>query len=184
MCSINFSLFFWASFPATTPRATTPHRSLFRLPRRGLPRPYRSFKLTGYHVCRVTTPELPRSKQTSGYRQVITPTGSFFFIFPFIGNTSVFHNNNNFSTEPGAHRTDPLNKVRTSQCRSIASMRASCCEWDETLLLYLDYSLYWYNSSTYSRRTGQQYLVQVREVGFRADLTYRTDSLKVRPDLP
>ena len=24
MCSINFSLFFWASFPATTPRATTP----------------------------------------------------------------------------------------------------------------------------------------------------------------
>ena len=78
----------------------------------------------------------------------------------------------------------PLYQVRTSQCRSIASMRASCCEWDETLLLYLDYSLYWYNSSTYSRRTGQQYLVQVREVGFRADLTYRTDSLKVRPDLP
>ena len=24
MCSINFSLFFWVSFPATTPRATTP----------------------------------------------------------------------------------------------------------------------------------------------------------------
>ena len=24
MCSINFSVFFWASFPATTPRATTP----------------------------------------------------------------------------------------------------------------------------------------------------------------
>ena len=24
MCPINFSLFFWASFPATTPRATTP----------------------------------------------------------------------------------------------------------------------------------------------------------------
>ena len=65
---------------------------LFRLPRRGLPRPTRlfsgyhaegyhartdTFKLTGYHVCRVTTAELPRSKQTSGYRQVITPAGSF-----------------------------------------------------------------------------------------------------------
>ena len=50
--------------------------SLFRLPRRGLPRPTAlfsgyhaegyhartdAFKLTGYHVCRVTTPELPRS---------------------------------------------------------------------------------------------------------------------------
>ena len=36
-----------------------------------------TFKLTGYHVCRVTTPELPRSKLTSGYRRVITPAGSF-----------------------------------------------------------------------------------------------------------
>ena len=36
-----------------------------------------TFKLTGYHVCRVTTPELPRSIQTSGYRRVITPAGSF-----------------------------------------------------------------------------------------------------------
>ena len=36
-----------------------------------------TFKLTGYHVCRVTTPELPRSTQTSGYRRVITPAGSF-----------------------------------------------------------------------------------------------------------
>ena len=45
--------------------------SLFRLPRRGLPHPTALFygyhartdasKLTGYHVCRVTTPELPRS---------------------------------------------------------------------------------------------------------------------------
>ena len=62
------------------------------LPQRGLPRPTAlfpgyhakgyhartdAFKLTGYHVCRVTTPELPRSKQTSGYRQVISPAGSF-----------------------------------------------------------------------------------------------------------
>ena len=52
------------SFPATTPRATTPVHIY-------------AIKLTGYHVCRVTTPELPRSKQTSGYRQVTTPAGSF-----------------------------------------------------------------------------------------------------------
>ena len=84
VCSFNFSV----SFPATTPRATTPHRSLFsgyhaegyHAP----PIPYGyhaegyhartyTFKLTGYHVCRVTTPELPRSIQTSGYRRVITP---------------------------------------------------------------------------------------------------------------
>ena len=66
--------------------------SLFRLPRRGLPRPTalfsgyhaegyhartEAFKLTGYHVCRVTTPELTRSIHTSGYRRVITPAGSF-----------------------------------------------------------------------------------------------------------
>ena len=66
--------------------------SLFRLPCRGLPRPTAlfsgyhaegyhartdAFKLTGYHVCRVTTPELQRSKQTSGYRRVITPADSF-----------------------------------------------------------------------------------------------------------
>ena len=60
MCSTNFSLFFWFSFPATTPRATTPYRSLFRLPRRGLQRPYRCIqanrlpRLQGYHT-RATT---------------------------------------------------------------------------------------------------------------------------------
>ena len=48
------------SFPATTPRATTPHRSLFRLPRRGLPRPYRYVQATrlprlqGYHTWATT----------------------------------------------------------------------------------------------------------------------------------
>ena len=36
-----------------------------------------TFKLTGYHVCKVTTPELPRSIQTSGYRRVITSVGGF-----------------------------------------------------------------------------------------------------------
>ena len=43
-----------------------------------------TFKLTGYHVCRVSTPELPRSIQTSRYRRVITPAASFVY-FPFIG---------------------------------------------------------------------------------------------------
>ena len=59
LCPINFSvcLFFWVSITA---RATTPHRSLFRLPRRGLPRPYgciqanRLPRLQGYHT-RATT---------------------------------------------------------------------------------------------------------------------------------
>ena len=43
MCPINFSV----SFPATTPRATTPHRS-FRLPQRGLP-PH-GYLSEGYHA--------------------------------------------------------------------------------------------------------------------------------------
>ena len=49
--------FFWVS---TTARATTPHRSLYRLPRRGLPRPYRCIRanrlprLQGYRT-RATT---------------------------------------------------------------------------------------------------------------------------------
>ena len=53
-----------------------------RLPRRGLPRPIPT--TTGYHACvyiPISTPELPRSKQTSGYRQVITPAGSFYLFF-------------------------------------------------------------------------------------------------------
>ena len=66
------------SFPATTPRATTPHVSLFSgYHAEGYHARTDTFKLTGYHVCRVTTPELPRSIQTSGYRRVITPAGSF-----------------------------------------------------------------------------------------------------------
>ena len=69
-----------------------------------------TFKPTRYHVCRVTTPELPRSIQTSGYRLVITPAGSFWLFFLSSANTSELHNNNhNFSTESGAHRTDPHN---------------------------------------------------------------------------
>ena len=48
-----------------------------------------SSKLTGYHVCRVTTPELPRSIQTSGYTWVIAPAGSFELFFLSSANTSV-----------------------------------------------------------------------------------------------
>ena len=74
-----------------------------------------TFKLTGYHVCRVTTPELPRSIQTSGCRRVITRAGSFELFFLPSAKTSVLHNNNhNFSTESGAHRTDPLNTLASS----------------------------------------------------------------------
>ena len=70
VCSVNFSLF--SSYHAEGYHARTD-----------------TFKLTGYHVCRVTTPELPRSIQTSGYRRVITPAGSYWlFLFPS-ANTSV-----------------------------------------------------------------------------------------------
>ena len=48
-----------------------------------------TFKLTGHHVCRVTTPELPRYMQTFGYRRVITPAGSFLFFLLSSANTSV-----------------------------------------------------------------------------------------------
>ena len=59
MCPINFSLFFWVS---TTATATTPHRSLSGYHAEGYHARTYAIKLTGYHVCRVTTPELPRSK--------------------------------------------------------------------------------------------------------------------------
>ena len=67
VCSVNFSLF------------SGYHAEGYHAP----PIPYGyhartdTFKLTGYRVCRVTTPELPRSIQTFGYRRVITPAGSF-----------------------------------------------------------------------------------------------------------
>ena len=64
-------------FQATTARATTPHRSFPGYHAEGYHARTYAIKLTGYHVCRVTTPELPRSKRTSGYRQVTTPAGSF-----------------------------------------------------------------------------------------------------------
>ena len=48
-----------------------------------------TFKLTGHHVCRVTTPELPRYIQTSEYRRVTAPAGSFQLFFLSSANTSV-----------------------------------------------------------------------------------------------
>ena len=89
MCPINFGVFCLFSgyhaegyhtpplFPATTARATTPHRSLSGYHAEGYHARTYAIKLTGYHVCRVITPELPRSKKTSGCRQVTTPAGSF-----------------------------------------------------------------------------------------------------------
>ena len=68
VCSVNFSVSFSGY-----------HAEGYHAP----PIPYGyhgrtdTFKLTGYHVCRVTTPELQRSKQTFGYRRVIPPAGSF-----------------------------------------------------------------------------------------------------------
>ena len=70
MCPINFILFsgYHAEgyhapplFPATTPRATTPHRSFAGYHAEGYHTRTDEFKIRGYHVCRVTTPELPRS---------------------------------------------------------------------------------------------------------------------------
>ena len=58
VCSVNLSLF--SGYHAEGYHARTD-----------------TFKLTGYYVCRVTTPELPRPIQTSGYRRVITPAGNF-----------------------------------------------------------------------------------------------------------
>ena len=95
MCPINFSLF--SGYHAEGYHAPP---SLFRLPRRGLPRPtaLSGYLSEGYHAPPLffpaTTPlhmqssqqattsaglphQLPRSKITSGYRQVTTPAGSF-----------------------------------------------------------------------------------------------------------
>ena len=65
------------SFPDTTPRATTAPPMHYGYHAEGYHARTDTFKLTGYNVCRVTRPELPRSIQTSGYRRVITPPGSF-----------------------------------------------------------------------------------------------------------
>ena len=116
MCTTNVSLFcdhlYCTGYHA---QGYHPLTTTARLPRRGLPRPI--FTTTGYHASvyiLVSTPELPRFKQTSGYRQVITPAGSFYLFFLSSVIRQFIHNNNNFSTEPGAHRTDPLNKYQKS----------------------------------------------------------------------
>ena len=74
MCPTNVSLFcdhlYCTGYHA---QGYHPLTTTARLPRRGLPRPI--LTTTGYHASvyiLVSTPELPRFKQTSGYRQVIT----------------------------------------------------------------------------------------------------------------
>ena len=83
MCTTNVSLFcdhlYCTGYHAQGYHALT---TTARLPRRALPRPI--LTTTGYHACvyiPISTPELPRFKQTSGYRQVITPAGSFYLFF-------------------------------------------------------------------------------------------------------
>ena len=90
-----------------------------------------TFKLTGYHVCRVTASELPRSIQTYVYRRVshLRVVFGCFSYHRLI--CRCFHKNNHnlptepgahrtdahntlFPTEPGAHRTDPLNSLVSS----------------------------------------------------------------------
>ena len=100
VCSFNFSV----SFPATTPRATTPHRSLFSVYHaEGYHARTDTFKLTGYHVCRIITPELPRSIQTSGIGGLshLRVVFSYFSFHRLI--RQCFHNNNNTFPPSLAH---------------------------------------------------------------------------------
>ena len=97
--TLYFCLYFVSLFPATTPRATTPHLyrtghhaftttaqlprlGISRVPRQGLPRPI--LTTTGYHACvfiPVITPELSRS--TTQVHRVITPSisNSYFVVY-------------------------------------------------------------------------------------------------------
>ena len=72
VCSVNFSLF-------SGYHAESYHAPLipYGYHAEGYHARTDTFKLTGHDVCNVATPELPRSIQTSGYRRVITPAGSF-----------------------------------------------------------------------------------------------------------
>ena len=103
---------FLFKFPATTPRATTPHRSLFRLPRRGLRRPYRCIqasrlpRLQGYHT-RATT--LHERLGTGGLSHV--RVGFSYFSFHRLIRRCLHNNNHNFPTEPGEHRTGTHNRT-------------------------------------------------------------------------
>ena len=102
-----------------------------------------AFKLTGYHVCRVTASELPRSIQTYVYRRVshLRVVFGCFSYHRLI--CRCFHNNKHklsteprahrtdahntlFPTEPGAHRTDPLNTNNDFQPSRIKSRQDRC----------------------------------------------------------
>ena len=114
------------------------------------------FKLTGSHVYSVTTPDLPRSIQTSGYRRVITPAGSFSLFFLSSANTLVlpqqqphrFHRawrtphgriQHAFSTEPGAHSTDPLNTFPPSLAHRTDPLNTNRTEIETNLRLISRY---------------------------------------------
>ena len=86
VCSVNLSLFsgYYAEGYHAPPISYGYHAEGYHAPpisygyhAQGYHARTDTFKPTRYHVCRVTTPELPRSIQTSGYRLVITPAGSF-----------------------------------------------------------------------------------------------------------
>ena len=79
----------------------------FRLPRRGLPRPF--LTTTGYHACvyiQVTTPELSRS--TTHVHRVITPaiSNSYFVVLSFAG---FYATSSSPTPPPGATRYILLN---------------------------------------------------------------------------
>ena len=125
--------------------------SLFRLPRRGLPRPYRYIqanwlpRLQGYHT-RATTLHTNFCWVQAGYHTC----GGVLVIFPFIGlirptlpqqqpqlstepgaHRTDAHNTTlpqqpQLSTEPGAHRTDPLNTNNDFQPSRIKSRQDRC----------------------------------------------------------
>ena len=81
--------------------------SLFRLPRRGLPRPYRYIQANRLHPSYHAPYRLLGTCELSHLRELF----SYFSFHRLI--RQCFHNNN-FSIEPGAHRTDPLNTPASS----------------------------------------------------------------------
>ena len=116
MCTTNVSLFcdhlYYTGYHAQGYHALT---TTARLPRRVLPRPI--LTTTGYHACvyiPISTPELPRFKQTSGYRQVITPAGSFyiFFLSSVIRQCSITTSPPSLAHTARTHSTSHLHKLR------------------------------------------------------------------------
>ena len=114
--------------------------SLFRLPRRGLPRPTDTLRLPRRGLprpCRyIQANRLPRlqgyyTRATTlhtdfwgyaGYHTYLQVVFSCFSFHRLI--RQCFHNNNNnFSTEPGAHRTDPLSLQVTIKTNLLAELK-------------------------------------------------------------